>query len=90
MSYRIVKFTWYFNKLIIYLIGAIFVGFNWGDYPYLKEIGIIYDYVVLYIFGWLPDNQTADSIKTSKKENIKSIIYKDHTNLDDKFIIADK
>jgi len=28
MSYKIIKFIWYFNKAIIYIIGLLFVGVN--------------------------------------------------------------
>jgi hypothetical protein len=43
LSYSLVRYFLYFNKLILWLIGLIFVGFNWSDYHIFKELRLIYD-----------------------------------------------
>ena len=38
MSYKLIRYFWYFNKIIIYLLGLIFAGINFNDYHFLNEI----------------------------------------------------
>jgi len=97
MSYKTVNYFFKFNKLIIYLFGLIFVGFNWNDYHVLNEIKLIWDSVILYILSYLPNNEITDDIKDSTKKDMKEIInYKDHTNINGKidddyvYVIAEK
>ena len=81
LSYSLIRYLWYFNKVIIYLFGLIFVGVNWNDYHIFKEIKLIYDSVVLYILSYFPSNEITNEIKDSTRKDIKGIIYKDHTNI---------
>jgi len=96
MSYKIIKFIWYFNKAIIYIIGLLFVGVNWSDYRIISEIKLIYDSLVLYLLSFLPDNDVTDEMSNSTKNDIKEIIYKDHTNIDNRvdddyvYVLADR
>lgn len=97
MSYKIVNYFFKFNKLIIYLFGLIFVGFNWSDYHVLNEIKLIWDSLKLYFLNLLPNNEITDEMKVStKKDMTEIIIYKDHTNISNEidddyvYVIADK
>jgi hypothetical protein len=96
MSYKLVNYLFKFNKLIFYLFGLIFVGFNWNDYHVLNEMKLIYDSVKLYLLSYFPNNNITDGIKDSTRKDIKEIIYKDHTNISNSidddyvYVIADK
>jgi hypothetical protein len=97
MSYKLVNYLFKFNKLIFYLFGLIFVGFNWNDYHVLNEMKLIWDSVKLYFLTFFPNNEITDEMKVSTKKDIKEIInYKDHTNINGKidddyvYVIADK
>jgi hypothetical protein len=96
LSYSIVRYFLYFNKLIIWLLGFIVVGFNWNDYQFLKEIKLLWDSLKLYVLRLFPNNEIVENIKDTKKSDMKQIIHRDHTNIDDNidddyvFIIADK
>jgi hypothetical protein len=70
-SYRIVKFIWYFNKAIIYVLGLVFVGFNWDDYNVLTEIKLAYNALKLYILSFF--NPKTPIISKNVKNTIKDI-----------------
>jgi hypothetical protein len=104
LSYSLIRYFIYFNKLIIWLIGLIFVGVNWSDYHLIKELKLIFDSIKLFILGYFPVNEMTEEIKDNTRNDIKEIIkkdssdinYKDHTNLNDDvdkdyvYVIADK
>jgi len=97
LSYRFIKYLLYWNKLILYLLGLLFVGFNWNDYKFLNEIKLIWDSIKLYFLNLLPENEKVNEIKVSTKKDMNEIInYKDHTNLNNEisddyiYVIADK
>lgn len=72
MSYRIIKFIWYFNKLIIYLCGLVSVGFSWPDFTVLTEMKLAYDGLKLYILDFL--NQDTPIVKESIKSTKNDIV----------------
>jgi hypothetical protein len=104
MSYKIIKFLWYFNKAFIYLIGLVFVGFNWNDYRIFTEIKLIYDSLILWFISFLPNNPVSYDLQNKVEKDIKNILIKDkaiddlksHTNLNKPleeykpFLVADK
>jgi hypothetical protein len=100
MSYKIIKFLWYFNKAIIYVLGLIFIGFNWSDYRIITEIKLIYDSIILWFISFTPNNPISYDIKNKVEEDMKEIMridnLKKHTTLEKaqeeykQFIIADK
>jgi hypothetical protein len=77
MSYKIIKFLWYFNKAIIYVLGLIFVGFNWTDYRLFTEIKLIYDSLILWGMSFFPKNPVAYDLKNKTEKDIKEILLKD-------------
>lgn len=97
LSYKIIKYFWYFNKVIIYIIGMIYVGINWSDIQFLNEIKLIWDSIKIYILNNLPSNEITKDMIDATKSDIKEVInYKDHTNIDNRidddyvYVIADK
>jgi len=96
LGYSVIRYLLYFNKFIIYLFGLLFVGVSWSDYHIFKEIKLIYDSLILYILKFLPDNEMTNEIQDTTKSDIKEIIYKDHTNVNNEidkdyvYVIADK
>jgi len=96
-SYKIVKYFWNFNKIILYCLSVIFAGISWDEYSILNEIKLGYDAVKLYILSFF--NQDSGFIKNKTietKNDIKQIIYKNHTNISNEidddyvYVIADK
>jgi hypothetical protein len=77
MSYKIIKFLWYFNKAFIYVLGLIFVGFNWSDYRLFTEIKLIYDSLILWGMNFFPKNPVAYDLKNKVEKDIKEILVKD-------------
>lgn len=85
MSYRIIKLIWYFNKLIIYLLGLIFVGFNWSDLKIFNDLKLGYDSFKLYILNWFNPNNDYVKNKIIKTEtDIKDLIRKENDSSDKK------
>src|ERR1700733_1679638 len=92
------------NKAFIYLIGLIFVGFNWNDYRIFTEIKLIYDSLILWFISFLPNNPVSYDLQNKVEKDIKDILIKDkaiddlksHTNLNKPleeykpFLVADK
>jgi archaellum component FlaC len=77
MSYKIIKFLWYFNKAFIYILGLIFVGFNWSDYRILIEIKLIYDSIILWFMNFFPKNPIAYDLKVKTEKDLKEILIQD-------------
>ena len=77
MSYKIIKFLWYFNKAFVYVLGLIFVGFNWSDYRLFTEIKLIYDSIILWFISFAPKNPVSYDLKIKTEEDIKEILLKD-------------
>jgi hypothetical protein len=90
MSYKIIKFLWYFNKAIIYVLGLIFVGFNWSDYRLFTEIKLIYDSLILWGMSFFPKNPVAYDLKNKTEKDIKEILIKDKEKSDEIRRIARK
>lgn len=75
MSYKIIKFLWYFNKAFIYLIGLVFVGFNWNDYRLFTEIKLIYDSIILWFISFAPKNPVSYDLKQQTEKRYKRNSY---------------
>jgi hypothetical protein len=78
MSYKLVNYFFKFNKIIMYLLGLVFVGISWEDLKIFKSIKLIYDDFKLYVLSFF--NQDSSIIKnetTETKKEIKTIIEKD-------------
>ena len=54
-NYRIVKYLWSFNKIILYYLGILFVGIsfnNWDSFELFNEIKLFYDGIKLYVLNF--------------------------------------
>ena len=81
-SYKIIKYLVYWNKILIYLLGLMFVGFNWSDYQFISDMKLTFDGIKLYILSYFPDTSTVKEMKDSTRSDIKDIInYRDHTTV---------
>jgi hypothetical protein len=78
MSYKLVNYFFKFNKIIMYLLGLVFVGISWEDLKILSTIKLIYDDFKLYVLSFFNQDSSIIKNKTIETKNdIDKIIYKD-------------
>jgi hypothetical protein len=79
LSYRIIKYFWYFNKVILYLLGLLFVGVNWSDFQILTDIKLLWDGIKLYFLSFFnPETKIIKESIKSTKTDIKDLITAEH------------
>ena len=80
LGYKYIRYFIRFNKFIIYILGLLFVGIGWNDIYIFNELKLAYDSLKLYLLTFLPDNDVNQEIISKTKDDMKQIIYSDHTN----------
>jgi hypothetical protein len=89
MSYKIIKFLWYFNKAFIYILGLIFVGFNWSDYRLFTEIKLIYDSIILWFIAFFPNNPVSYDLKNKVDKDIRETLIQDKIKAKKEGVVTD-
>jgi len=96
LGYKYIRYFIRFNKFIIYILGLLFVGIGWNDIYIFNELKLAYDSLKLYLLAFLPNNNVNQEIISKTKDDMKEIIYRDHTNhngeidRDNFYVISDK